>query len=185
MTKRSHFLTPKQGIRRIALDRLTTAIHEAGHTVIARHVGILGRDVIRPNKDWSLGDSDYKSWYGNFRPDRLSITPSKRRIISIAGLVAELAWRGSTVEEDPWAIEALIYPDCMSESDWQGTGCEPGDWDRKLESAFVKALGLLQRGGPLWPKLIRTARSLISDSRTNGDGVGIHLELADGSRVAA
>jgi len=65
------------------------------------------------------------------------------------------------------ALEDVFWDDPLelSETDWQMTGCAPGEPDRKFYNAVDKVAVLLARDGPHWPSLTREARKLILESR--------------------
>jgi len=164
-------MTPK---RILARDRRMAAVHEAGHWVMAEWV------MAEP---WSFSarieptesNSDYeKTWIGQFQYLRPS-SQRKRKLVAVAGAVAELCWFGQPVEEELFWLE----PGMMSDSDWRLAGCNPGEPDRALCRAIEKAGELLCRNGPLWGNLILKSRDLIGSSRffleTTSDGTNLLL----------
>ena len=80
-------------------QRLTTAHHEAGHDVAARHTGRTFRHVtIRPADD-SLGHVLYRRFSRGFRPDvnhspRVVATIERQVLIGLAGMATERKFRG-------------------------------------------------------------------------------------------
>jgi hypothetical protein len=111
------------------------------------------------------GDFDLlaeKTWRGQtFTPkgaDRL-----QRSMIGVAGVIAELCWRGELVDESYW-----FEPDIMSETDWKGTKCVPGEPDETCLEAIAAVTAVLERGASQWNNLVRTARKLIVSSRRIG-----------------
>jgi hypothetical protein len=81
--------------------------------------------------------------------------------IEVAGAIAEHVSRGDAdflTDEAIWWEEAI-----MSETDWERSGCSPGEPDAALMRAVAKVLNLLS--GPLRAELYATARGLIVESR--------------------
>jgi hypothetical protein len=76
------------------------------------------------------------------------------RPFGVAGGVAMCCWLNRE------AAEARKH---MSKSDWECTGCRPGEPDDACLDAFDQAAALLRRGGPLWPELVRAARTMITE----------------------
>jgi hypothetical protein len=151
--------SPKIRARVAARSRRRSAIHEAGHAVVARHLGVA---VI---SCWIAVDNDAKlglrgiSWRGNTKTFGAA-TKTANRLIAVAGAAAENCWSGEFKAIDvPWDLD----DSSMSYSDWAGTGCEPGEPDRECLKAFDRVTGLLCRGRPLWNELLLTARTLIMD----------------------
>ena len=92
-------------------------------------------------------------------------TKEDRRMIAVAGAVAEACWQDraiwSVTDEWDWCDPAV-----MSESGWRFAGCPVGEPNQALFAAIDKVGALLwSDGGPLWGELIRTARDLIVGSR--------------------
>jgi hypothetical protein len=121
---------------------LLVAVHEAGHLVVARHLGYHHRAA---GSIWeSIGEFEGKVRLGeDFRSAR------DDRLVSVAGAVAVSIWFKKELEEED-----------MSASDWQGTGCEPGKPDAALVVAFAEVAELLR--GPLWPDLVISVRPFIT-----------------------
>jgi hypothetical protein len=141
--------------RRIeARSRRLAAVHEAGHLVIAaHHLGIVPLDT----RIWRDADG---SWNGYTEREGWPRPGSRqRRLIAVAGVVAEAAWLGA---EDATEVKAIL----MNASDWEPLRL-PGDLRggaillRTLHEVFQ----LLRRGGPLWPILVREARKLLIKAR--------------------
>ena len=152
-------------LRRIdARDRRLAAIHEAGHHVIARYHGM---DEV---ESWieRVGDPTVynNAWVGRTRWLRPSDESSRRdAMIALAGMVAENQWRGIN---DPDRIgdiyDLLDDPDCMSETDWCTAGMDHGARLTETQMQDIESvIDLLS--GPLWSKLLRQARRLITESR--------------------
>lgn len=144
--------------RKDAHDRRRAAIHESGHVVVTRHLGI---EVYRAGI-WRTGasDSGSKIWVGSFEYRGQGVRLRAHRMKSVAGVVAEFIWAGEEIEDLYW-----YEPEIMSPSDWAGTGCTPGDPSRALLTAVEDTTNLLSRSGPLWPEVVKTARRLIVEAR--------------------
>jgi hypothetical protein len=143
-----------------AYDRRMSATHEAGHAVIARHVGArnISCHIFRRCEATIEGD---RSWGGQtswFELDR-KLTRSRRVMVGVAGSIAEAVWRGETDDldgESAWWEETIMSP-----TDWQMTGCDPGEPTLAFMRAVDKVLDLLT--GPLRAELYATGRRLIAD----------------------
>jgi len=79
--------------RLLARDRRTSAMHEAGHVTIARHFRVpafgwryydAARDPLE-SSNWG-GAECFASWRYSM------LTPGRRAMLAVAGLVAENAW---------------------------------------------------------------------------------------------
>jgi hypothetical protein len=152
------------GARILARDRRTAAVHEAGHLVIARMLRIRFSSAwIMPVDDASPPEES--SWTGRVQliriPKRLG--KFRRRMLGVAGRVAELSWRHERVDHDLWS-----WPEMMSESDWHIAECAPGEPDRACCLAILRVADLLKRDGQLWSSLVETSRVLIVESRSLG-----------------
>lgn len=154
--------TPK---RIEARDRRLAAIHEAGHVTMGRHLGLIVAHALLkkvPNTDMSQD----KLWIGHtqYLPPSLfktKMSQKKLAMFAVSGAVAELCWQRASLDEaldeDRWCD-----PQAMSPSDWEGSGCEPGDPTRQFLKAVEATFELLNReAGKLWPSLLREARCLI------------------------
>jgi hypothetical protein len=146
--------------RRIfARDRRSAAVHEAGHVVVTR---ILDLEImsawIVPND----GDDTERTWAGRVQIANVrGAGDLARRMVGVAGSVAEHLWRSEWIE-DYWPDEE------MSDSDWQLAGCEPGKPDDLFENAIQEVADLLVRDGPGWKMLVAESRRLIVASRSCG-----------------
>jgi hypothetical protein len=160
-----------------AQDRRMSAIHEAGHVVMARHLRrAVGFAFIAPTLGVEPEDQFLSTWHGKAGlADPFGTTASQRRRIGVAGAVAELVWRE---RRDPDAFydlgnvaeETLSDPYSMSPSDWQIAGHDFGDdASDALWRDFQHVTKLFRRdGGKLWPDLLDEARRLIVASREPG-----------------
>jgi hypothetical protein len=145
-----------------ARDRRMAAIHEAGHAVIARHVG--ARSAQAHIERHSAADPFEKTWTGQCRVAWIEhkVSPAHDAMISVAGAVAEHVWDGDgdflrAEGEWAWHEEAIMSP-----TDWDMAGCAPGKPDAAFMRAVDKVIDLLT--GPLKPELYATARRLIADA---------------------
>jgi hypothetical protein len=150
--------------RVFAKDRRMAAVDEAGHLVIARMLKL-------PVTGAWIGPTDSgacvfnKTWIGQAVLGPFitkKYTRRQRRMIGVAGVVAERCWRG----EDP--INDVDWYDLhiTSESDWEDIGCTQGEPNDACFNAINQVAVLFARGaGALWPSLIEVARSLIIQSR--------------------
>jgi hypothetical protein len=147
--------------RVLAYDRRDVAMHEAGHIVAARHLGLQAEGSIYSapaSDDPYAGTWDGHTYFGPLP------TPAQKRKIAVAGTIAQRAFRREW-DYDWWLISEDDEADLLSPTDWRNAGREPGTFDPQLLRA-IKAQGkLLRRGGPLWGHLLRTARRLIILSR--------------------
>ena len=148
-----------------ARDRRLSAIHEAGHLVIARWAGLSqAQAIIFRNPDASaVNDLDQKKWIGKaFLPDSLRrLSQVRRAMIGVAGAVAEAVWTGDADLLDDDAIWA--DPGIMSEADWGFAGCLPGCPDLTMDRAVDKVCELLTVD--LRSELYNTSRELMSRAR--------------------
>jgi hypothetical protein len=141
-----------------ARDRRLAAVHEAGHIVIARAVGLeVGSAWIGPN----TGKVAKRTWIGHVgildfesKADDVS-----RRMVGVAGSVAAHLWCGGCIED--------FFLDAMSKSDWYFAGCDPDEPDDTLMDAIREVGQMLARDGAGWQELIAESRRLIVASRTS------------------
>lgn len=160
-----------------ARDRRYAAIHEAGHVVIGRHIGLRGVRawLEKTSNPEPLFD---KFWIGKtqyIKPSALGETMSRKKLalFAVAGAVAERCWNKYTFE-DSCGDEFWLDENVMSESDWLGCDCDPGNPTRKVFEAIEAAFSLLERNaGALWPALMSEARRLIVDSRSSSFRAGL------------
>jgi hypothetical protein len=159
-----------------ARDRRRAAVHEAGHVVVARHLGIVTLQAeirkIEPQ------DFTEKQWVGSVQCMTRGVVASKCRVVAVAGLVAEACWDGGIFYELYDALE--FSPEDMSQSDWDLSGCPPGEPSKQFWDAMEQAFDLLNREtGKLWNALLMEARCLIVRSR-HDDAFFVH-PITDGS----
>lgn len=145
-----------------AAGRRTAAVHEAGHAIVARHLGFSVTAVIRPT---DAKDQFDRSWSGQTRSNgpTPNITERQRRMIAIAGHIAEQLWneaRGRTVDIEG-DFKKPPYP--LSDSDRQSAGFDwPQPWPEDYWRDIRDTIALMR---PLWPEIAAEARSLIVASR--------------------
>jgi len=144
-----------------AADRRRTAVHEAGHYVMAQHHGCLVFGVrIWPNDHSDLvGET---TWLGHCQLNWWQASLKIRRLIAVAGVAAVSIWNRDLCGDDlDWCD-----PDITSESDWRLAGCTPGEPTKHFLSAVDKAFAMFSPDGELWPKVLSKSRELIVHSRT-------------------
>ena len=142
-------------------DRRQAAVHEAGHIVVGKLLG-LGSTTGYIFLNFAPEPGE-KLWLGKCHYDArklLRLSRLKRRMFAVAGAVAETWWGGEVPDPDFW-----FEPEMMSPSDWAGTGCEPGFPDNSCCKAIRAAADLLSPDGQGWRDLCLTARALLVNSR--------------------
>jgi hypothetical protein len=130
-----------------------TAVHEAGHvTIMWHHLGF----VPHVARIWTYDGG----WEGEVVPcPGVRISAHKRRLIAVAGTVAEAVWDGAAD-----ASEVLVR--YMSQEDWEWFGPLHDLRDgRALLSAIRTCFKLLNYDGPLWPNLAFETRRLIAKAQ--------------------
>ena len=152
--------------RALARDRRRIAIHEAGHYVIARHLG-LGHvfAVIWQGEPANPARNVWRDLCGQPRVGHHRRPVEDGMMLGCAGLVAELAWREMTKGGALRRVaDYLREPNSMSCSDWSTCHAPPGDPAPALIRAAEHVAALLTpQGGPLWPELRGVARVLMRD----------------------
>ncbi len=152
-----------------ALERRVAAVHEAGHFVVARHLGLrsaaawLSRrtDVADP-----LADKLWVGYASHSSAARHRLSTRRAMMYGVAGAVAEEAWDLRGVPEecdwlDPWDF---LEVGGMSDTDWTTARSDPRRVTPKLVRAVEDVRTLLQPAtGPLWHPLCTAARALIRD----------------------
>jgi hypothetical protein len=98
-----------------ARDRRLAAVHEAGHKVVAHHLGVPTRGA----RIWRRGAPSLsgRSWGGQI--GIAGALAAKLRQVAVAGAIAEAAWTG---DDEPDSYD----PAMMSATDWGGRGSSPG-----------------------------------------------------------
>lgn len=141
-----------------AWDRRKAAVHEAGHVVVARHLGMYASHAILWKNQRPAADD--KLWLGRafIGPRMESLAPDQVRMIAVAGAVAEEVWSHGTMD---CPEDFFMWPEAMSAADWAMAGYEPGCLDDGGLDAVEHVAVLLTPGGELWPRLVEEARRLI------------------------
>jgi hypothetical protein len=108
------------GRRKEARDRRDAAVHEAGHVVVARHVGVtVVSAYIYPVPDALDDYLNRTMWNGDTVLARFdNASPEQLAKIAVAGAIATLSWRGKPIEL--WKFQMKSF------SDWAMCGCQPG-----------------------------------------------------------
>jgi hypothetical protein len=160
--------------RALARDRRRLAVHEAGHYVIARHLGL--RHVFAVIWQGEAANPARDVWRGLCGQPRVAHQARPIEdcmMLGCAGLVAELAWREMTKDGALCRLaDYLREPDSMSRSDWTTCHATPGNPTPPLIGAAERVAALLTpRGGPLWPELRGVARVLMRDGFIASSGL--------------
>lgn len=148
-----------------AYDRRLAAIHEAGHALMAVHLGYNADAWIYPHEtDEPLAE---KTWLGHMtiRGGPAEDDHPHNRIVAVAGMVAETLWKNGHDEDyaEPYGWEDhLLDEDSMSFSDWRLACCEPGEPDDGLYDVVAEVASLFM--GDLWNALTAMSRVLMSDA---------------------
>lgn len=159
-------LSPARRAKIAAKDRRYAAVHEAGHVVIARYLGVY--NIQAEIRKISPQDYTEKEWIGSTRCLMQGFDASTRIMVAVAGAVAEACWNNETFDELYITLED--FPEQMSQSDWEMSGCSPGKVSEQFWDAMERVFELLNRDtGKLWNVLLTKARSLIERSRLGAE----------------
>lgn len=147
-----------------ARDRRQTAIHEAGHALVAISLGYRAEAWIYLNEVDDL--MAFKSWLGHMSFYDIPDEPGHlhRRMVAVAGMVAEHLWGNCAYcdyTDTGFWIDVMLDRDCMSPADWRLANCEPGEPDDDLPEVIVRTVDLI--GRDLWPQLTGMARQLMRE----------------------
>lgn len=149
--------------RMCAYDRRLSAIHEAGHALVALRLGCeISVQIYETGTDKHLSE---RLWGGNMSawglPDERS-NPDLMRV-AVAGLVAETLWKDGHIDDysESWAWEDKLHEmDSMSQTDWELAGCEPGNPNDALVDVAADTAVFLMRN---WAALLDLSRTLMRD----------------------
>lgn len=139
-------------------DARNTAVHEAGHAVMARALGS-GHVEAWITPTGTTAHLFEKAWIGQcrFRDDDLAALAKRK--IGIAGWAAEASLR------DPdglFVFDELTDPDAMSPSDWSGIGIDPGDVTLRIADLGARIVERMR--GTLRTRLLAEARRILDDA---------------------
>lgn len=163
-----------------AYDRRLAAIHEAGHALVAIHLGYKADAWIHRNE--TADPLREKTWLGHMTIRDLPPEPDHPhvRMVAVAGMVAETLWKCGHDEEyaESWRWEDYLFDeDSMSPSDWRLSGCVPGKPDDDLCHVVAQVGALFM--SELWLTLTRMSRTLMSDTEAiHGFSYGSPAALA-------
>jgi hypothetical protein len=92
-----------------ALDRRQTAVHEAGHVVIARELQIphMGATLLRSE----ISDQEFLRWSGFTRAILAGLSKPKQAMFGVAGRVAEACWWKETLNNVDWDNPEEMSPE--------------------------------------------------------------------------
>jgi hypothetical protein len=130
--------------------RFSTADLNSSNFIPSCFSGSIGHSIVPPSRWRAL-----LALCASFRNQSRAAPRDVRRIVGIAGVVTK-----GLCDPDDDDLD-LSEAAAMSPTDWEAVGCDPGEPDRLCFQAFERAKSLLCRGGPLWPKLIKTTREII------------------------
>ncbi|UPK19216.1 hypothetical protein [Bradyrhizobium sp. 131] len=157
--------SPARRARISAEDRRCAAVHEAGHIVVAKYLGLPAVQAeIRKN----VPQYYTEKWVGSTRCLMEDVDARTRIMVAVAGAVAEACWRDEIFDELYTTLED--FPEQMSQSDWEMSGCSPGAVSEQFWDAMERVFESLNRDtGQLWTVLLREARSLIEGARLTAE----------------
>ena len=149
-----------------AHDRRRVALHEAGHFVVARHLGA----VFVEAEIWEYEDDDdllnVKTWGGQCRNFMLGYRHRglQTRMIGVAGHIAEMTANAEDIYESDVFDRLSTASGDFSETDlkYMAFDTEKG-CDNRLELAITRVTELLRRNGELRSELIYVSRVLIKN----------------------
>lgn len=166
-------------LRRLeARERRLAALHEAGHAVLAREIGMLGVSA----EIWRARDPspERNSWVGqmHFLDSLGKKAPFKRSMIGVAGLVAVNLFLKRRAAASFSGIESLSPTDLAIAGvgrDAEG-GLDAGDVRHLMRAC--QAVALVFRDPDIRRLLLRTARRLILEAGGRYDGPLFHPPFA-------
>jgi hypothetical protein len=142
--------------------RRLTAVHQAGHAVVAASLGLRVQTWIWPT--YRAGEEiplDPRVWLGWTRHE--AANQESTRLVAVAGAIAEASWRRAHGRS---GANVGDWQESMSDLDWKSTGCDPGKPDAECLRAAEWVKPMLEPDGVLWGRLCRMARDIIIASRT-------------------
>lgn len=148
-----------------AYDRRAAAIHEAGHALMAVHLGYVADAWVYPNDSGNPLES--KTWVGHVCLHGGPNNRSHSRLIALAGMAAETIWKNGHHEDYAHSYgweDYLLDGDAMSFSDWRLADCSPGYPDDDLHEVTAEVGALFM--SDLWPTLTDMSRILMSGSES-------------------
>jgi hypothetical protein len=134
-----------------------TAVHEAGHVVIAKMLGIPALAYIGVRADMDFDFREERIWYGWTLRIGDAANDDHLRLIGVAGAVAELCWLREPVDE--------FVGQLMSDGDCAIAQCNPDYPDDKCMEAADAVAKVLRPDRSHWEDLLIEARKLILTSQ--------------------
>jgi len=157
------------------MNKRMAAYHEAGHAVVARHLGLpFTQAGIWQERVTRSDGSTFKLWVGEVKAAYGRLSPHKQRIASVAGSVA--VYCADMIEHrSPEGYGELMFDeiaDRMSENDWtlfyegHSVTDDPGTISAARWRAWHKAMKQTYalfnpETSPLWKELQREQRKLM------------------------
>ena len=173
--------------RYFARERRHAAIHEAGHILMAWHLGYFGDARIFINEDHrefdegEMANSSDRTWCGKMSYERKLLSdPEDRFMVGVAGVLAEHFWRNKTEDRGYDPVETLSWDDNiheafmeMSSTDRRTAGLkdfyngfytsstkeEQEEW-QETENEILETASLIH---DLWPNIKKMSRILIDE----------------------
>src|SRR5262249_4135428 len=147
----------KEFVRKFLRDRRMIAVHEAGHVVIAKMLGISALAYIGVRADMDFDFRRERICYGWTLPIGETANDDDLRLIGVAGAVAELCWLREPVDE--------FVGQLMSDGDCTIAQCNPDYPDDECLDAADAVARVLRPCGSHWHDLLVEARKLILGSQ--------------------
>lgn len=154
------------GLRFSLQRRRLTAVHEAGHAVVAASLGLRVQTwiwpIYRAGEEIPVGSKVWLGWTRHEAADQ-----DGTRLVGVAGAIAEASWlRTHPGAHDRSGARPGDWLACMSDFDWKSVGCKAGKPDAACLRAAKQVIPMLEPGGALWGRLCHMARDIIIASRT-------------------
>lgn len=144
-------------VREFVRHRRMAAVHEAGHVVIAKMLGIPVLASITVRSDLDFDFRRERIWAGWTLRIGDTANDEQLRMFGVAGAVAELCWLREPVD--------LCFGDLMSESDCAIAQCDPDYPDDECMDAAFAVAKILRPDGSYWHRVLHEARKLIVTRR--------------------